>query len=155
MSAHTPVCAHINFLTAPASGICLVSATHRKLSVFNFIYKKGTIDCVSLFSSSQDIIIMYVLRSAKEDGSRAVTAAYISNLQGTSLLFHKLSESLKTACNHVHYRITEIQAKFLNCQSFISSSINYHSSAKFSVTTLVIVLEKLLNLSLLTLSLLP
>ena len=130
---------------------------------------------------------MYVLRSAKEDGSRAVTAAIYIEFWVHSLLFHKLSESLKTACNrvhyritglsqhltelyiyiylfhklstrlkiicnHVHYRITEIQAKFLNCQSFISSSINYHSSAKFSVTALVIALEKLLNLSLLTLS---
>lgn len=49
---------------------------------------------------------MYVLRSAKEgDGRSRYRRLYIEPL-GTSFLFHKLSESLKTACNRVHYRIT-------------------------------------------------
>ena len=114
-------------LTAPASGICLVSATHRKLSVFNFIYKKGTIDCVSLFSSSQGIF-MYALRSAKEERQQKQLPPLVYRTSGYISFFHKLSESLKTACNRVHYRITEVFQ--LLAELYTSLSINYQQGFK-------------------------
>ena len=89
---------------------------------------------------------------SKEGGSRSsYRRLYIEFW--VHLFFHKLSESLKTACNRAGYRISEFSDnKKTSAEAFISLSINCRRGFKSLVTTLVIALEKLLNLSLLTLS---
>lgn len=67
----------------------------------------------------------------------------IYRIFGYISFFHKLSESLKTACNRVHYRITGLSQHLIELYIYTSVySIKYRQDLKSSVTTLVIVFRK-------------